>query len=57
MLLRLLVLLSEKELRFEAVVIGGAALIIMDIVDRKTTDIVTILKYKNTCKWLNMRLK
>lgn len=29
----------EKSLRFEAVVIGGGALIIMDMVDRKTKDI------------------
>lgn len=31
--------LSERSLVFEAVVIGGGALIIMDIVDRKTKDI------------------
>jgi hypothetical protein len=31
--------LSEKSLRFEAVVIGGGALIIMEVVDRKTKDI------------------
>ena len=31
--------LFEKKLRFDAVVIGGAALIIMDVVSRKTKDI------------------